>query len=215
MTEFSQELIAKLQDTQVTLSPARPRLLLGPADVERVRARAKATPGAIDKIAERARAASQDENLFGSKLKYPLITHQRANPLKPLATAALVLEDEGFAARALEGIEIYYRFPDKQWLQPSFIDAPTPYTLFHPTSGVGFALDLCTGFWTADALTGNRRGPERPITSARLQALAGVCPRRVRGGAHDRQRNALPDRRALEVRVATGAGRGAPFRPAE
>lgn len=151
MSDFSEALLARLNDTPVRVASTRPRLLLEPDDVQAVRDRARSIEGVVDKIAERARAAAKDENLFGARLKYPLLTHQRANPLKPLATAALVLEDERFAARALEGVEIYFGFPTQQWLQPEYVDRPAPYTLFHPSSGVGTTLDLCASYWSADA----------------------------------------------------------------
>ena len=59
MTQFSEELIARLRESALTLSSTRPRLLLGADEVQAVRERARSTQGVIDVFAERANAAAE------------------------------------------------------------------------------------------------------------------------------------------------------------
>ena len=45
LSRFLEELVSKLREAQVTLAPTRPRVLLGPDDVGKVRTRARAKKG--------------------------------------------------------------------------------------------------------------------------------------------------------------------------
>ena len=64
--------------------------------------------GVVDSLVENAEAASLDERLFGPDLEppYHALHHTTRWPLRPLVDAAFLLEDEEYARRVLEGIEI-------------------------------------------------------------------------------------------------------------
>lgn len=58
MTPFSNELITKLKESVLTTSGPRPRLLITAVEAQAARERARTTPGVIDILVKRARAAS-------------------------------------------------------------------------------------------------------------------------------------------------------------
>ena len=66
-SDFSDDLLHRLRSASINLLPERPRLLMEPADVTRVRERAKAIPGVLDRVAEQAQRAAVDERYFNPK----------------------------------------------------------------------------------------------------------------------------------------------------
>ena len=108
MKPFSEDLLAKLANVTVAPPETRPTVLLGAEEVDAARERAREAPGFEDTLAESAREASDSEDLFGPA---PAIPYLCQTPLRSLANAAFILEDETFAARALEGVEAMFTFP--------------------------------------------------------------------------------------------------------
>ena len=149
MPEFSEELIQKL--TEVTVDPAgtRPRILIGADEVSAIRQRVRDIEGATDTFAEGARAASANEGLFGPNPEIPYLVQA---PVRALADAAFVLEDEGFAARALEGIEVMLGFPAQEWVARPHRPMRCDHAMLNVASCIGVALDLCAQFWGEDAV---------------------------------------------------------------
>ena len=145
MTDYSDDLIGKLKTATVAMDQAQPPLLLEPGDIAGVRDRAHSIPGLVDDLAERARAASKDLFRPGVEDSY-MYTHFRA-VLKPLATSALVLEEERSAMRALEAIESYFSFPTRRWAPPERRDMRCHHAIPNSAALVGMTLDLCAGFW--------------------------------------------------------------------
>lgn len=62
--DFSAELLHSLRSASITPPLERPRLLMEPDDVIRVRERAEAVPGILDRVAEQAKKAAVDERYF-------------------------------------------------------------------------------------------------------------------------------------------------------
>ncbi|MDP6778401.1 MAG: heparinase II/III family protein [Candidatus Latescibacteria bacterium] len=98
----------------------------------------------MDAIVRRAEDARQDPRLFGPE---PEIPYLMRSPLESLAAAAFVTEDEGFAAKTLEGIETWLSFPADEWVarphRPMYCD----HALLNVAAMVGIALDLCAPLW--------------------------------------------------------------------
>ena len=148
MNPFSRELITRLRTEEVLLA-ARPRLLLGADEAPALRVRARTTAGAVDALAEKARAAADDELLFGPNPEIPYLC-QRA--LKSLSAAAFVLEDEGFAGRALEGVERIFSFPPEEWIARPHRPMRCDHAMLNVAANIGIALDLCADFWSEEAV---------------------------------------------------------------
>ena len=108
MKPFSEDLLAKLASATVAPPETRPRVLLGAEEVDAARERARATPGFVVKLAESAREASNSEDLFGPA---PALPYFCQSPLRSPANAAFILEDEAFAARVPQGVEVMFPFP--------------------------------------------------------------------------------------------------------
>ena len=108
MKPFSEDLLVKLANATVAPPETRPRVLLGADEVDGVRDRARETSGFLDNLVDAARSASENNDLFGPA---PAIPYLCQTPLRSLANAAFILEDETFAARALEGVEVMFSFP--------------------------------------------------------------------------------------------------------
>ena len=125
MKPFSEDLLAKLANATVAPSEARPRVLLGAEEVDGARERARATPGFVDSLFDEARGASENEDLFGPAPELPYFCQ---TPLRSLANAAFIMEDEAFAARALEGVEVMFSFrPRSGWrVRTAPCDVTTP-----------------------------------------------------------------------------------------
>ena len=67
--------------------------------------------------------------------------------LKPLATSALVLEEERSAMWALEAIKSYFSFPTRRWAPPERRDMRSHHAIPNSAALVGMTLDLCAGLW--------------------------------------------------------------------
>ncbi len=149
MKPFSEDLLAKLANTTVAPPETRPRVLLGAEEVDGVRERARATPGFVDSLAEAAQEASANEDLFGSEPELPYFCQ---TPLRSLANAAFILEDEAFAARALEGVEVMFSFPPEEWVARPHRPMRCDHAMLNVASAIGVSMDLCSPLWTADAV---------------------------------------------------------------
>ena len=150
MKPFSEELLAKLANATVAPPETRPRVLLGAEEVDKARERAKATPGFIDSLAEAAREASASEDLFGAEPELPYFCQ---TPLRSLANAAFILEDEAFAARALEGVEVMFSFPPEEWVARPHRPMRCDHAMLNVASAIGISTDLCASAWPDDAVT--------------------------------------------------------------
>jgi hypothetical protein len=150
MTAFSDGLMHQLRGATVTLSPDRPRILLGPDEVASARLRAKRIPGFVDRVLAQAQSASQDALLFGTDPEIPYLTR---GPLHTLASAAVILEDERFAARALEGLEVWFSFPADDWIARPHRPMRCDHAMLNVAATAGIALDLCASFWSAETVT--------------------------------------------------------------
>ena len=149
MKPFSEDLLEKLAKTTVAPPAARPRVLLGAGEVDGVRERARATPGFVDSLAEAAREASANQDLFGAEPELPYFCQ---TPLRSLANAAFILEDEAFAARALEGVEAMFSFPPEEWVARPHRPMRCDHAMLNVASAIGVSMDLCSPLWTADAV---------------------------------------------------------------
>ena len=149
MKPFSEDLLAKLENTNVAPHLTRPRVLLGANEVSEVRDRASATPGFVDKLAEEAREASGSEDLFGADPELPYFCQ---TPLRSLANAAFILEDDAFAGRALEGVEVMFSFPPEEWVARPHRPMRCDHAMLNVASAIGISTDLCAEFWPTDAV---------------------------------------------------------------
>ncbi len=149
MKPFSEDLLAKLANTTVAPPVSRPRVLLGAEEVDGVRKRARATPGFVDSLVEAARGASANDDLFGADPELPYFCQ---TPLRSLANAAFILEDEAFAARALEGVEVMFSFPPEEWVARPHRPMRCDHAMLNVASAIGISTDLCSPLWTADAV---------------------------------------------------------------
>ena len=149
MKPFSEDLLAKLANATVAPSETRPRVLLGADEVDGVRERAKGIPGFVDKLAEAAREASASEDLFAADPELPYFCQ---TPLRALANAAFILEDEAFAARALEGVEVMFSFPPEEWVARPHRPMRCDHAMLNVASAIGISTDLCVSLWPADAV---------------------------------------------------------------
>ena len=151
MSRFSTELQARLVSVDVRLSSSLPRLLLGAGDVDSAREKVRSVPGLVDEISARAREAAKGDSLFRPKnLDSYLFPHLR-DVLKPLCTAALLLEDERSAARALEAVETYFAMPTRQWAPPARRDMRCHHAIPNTASLVGVTMDMCAAYWPSGA----------------------------------------------------------------
>ena len=149
MKPFSEELLAKLNNATVAPPETRPRVLLGAEEVAEVRGRARATPGFVDKLVESAREASGSVDLFGPTPELPYFCQ---TPLRSLANAAFILEDDAFAARALEGVEVMFSFPTDEWVARPHRPMRCDHAMLNVASAIGLTMDLCSSLWPADAV---------------------------------------------------------------
>jgi len=121
------------------------------ADVGRVRKRAHDTQGVIDIFVERANAASVDQSFFGPTSEdFYLFSNFRV-VIKALSDAALILEDERFAMRALEAVELYFKLPSSQWPPKARRAQRCHLVIGYVAADVGLAMDHCAPFWPTDA----------------------------------------------------------------
>jgi hypothetical protein len=151
MTPFSEDLITKLRESTLKLPDARPRLLMGADEVQAVRERAWETPGVVDILAKRARAASVDQSFFGSTSEDLYLFSNFRGVIKALSDAALILEDEQFAKRALGAVEFYFRLPTRQWPPKARRAQRCHLVIGYVAADVGLAMDHCAPFWPTDA----------------------------------------------------------------
>lgn len=121
------------------------------ADVGRVRKRAHATQGVIDIFVERANAAARIASSFGPRVENAEIFSHAAGVLGPLSDAALILEDEQFAARALDAIEAYYGIPTINWPPPARRSWRCHLSIPMSAALIGVAMDYCGDLWSAGA----------------------------------------------------------------
>lgn len=149
MKPFSEDLLAKLANVTVAPPVPRPRVLLVADEVDGVRERARATPGFVDSLAEAARGASANEDLFGAVPELPYFCQ---TPLRSLANAAFILEDEAFAARALEGVEVMFSFPPEEWVARPHRPMRCDHAMLNVASAIGISMDLCSTVWPEDAV---------------------------------------------------------------
>lgn len=149
MTTFSRNLMDQLSHARVAPGPARPRILFGPEDVPEIRSRARADARVVDAFAARAERACVHEGLFGPK---PDIPYFCLSPLRELSDAALVLEDERYAMRALEGVEVMFRSSPEEWVARPHRPMRCDHAMLNVASAIGITLDLCAEFWPADAI---------------------------------------------------------------
>ncbi len=149
MKPFSEDLLAKLNNATVAPPETRPRVLLGAEEVAEVRRRASATPGFVDRLVKEARAASENEDLFGAAPELPYFCQ---TPLRSLANAAFITEDEVFAARALEGVEVMFSFPPEEWVARPHRPMRCDHAMLNVASAIGSTMDLCSELWPADAV---------------------------------------------------------------
>ena len=165
MKPFSEDLLAKLENATVAPPETRPRVLLGAEEVAEVRRRASATPGFVDRLVEEARAASGNEDLFGAAPELPYFCQ---TPLRSLANAAFILEDEAFAARALAGVEVMFSFPPEEWVARPHRPMRCDHAMLNVASAIGSTMDLCSELWPADAVASiseaNQRVYGRPVS---------------------------------------------------
>lgn len=148
MKPFSEDLLAKLANATVAPSETRPRVLLCAEEVDGVRERARGIPGFVDKLADTAREASGSEDLFGAEPELPYFCQ---TPLRSLANAAFILEDEAFAARALEGVEVMFSFPPEEWVARPHRPMRCDHAMLNVASAIGISTDLCASLWPVDA----------------------------------------------------------------
>ena len=142
MKPFSEDLLAKLNSATVAPPETRPRVLLGAEEVAEVRDRAQSTPGFVDRLVEEARAASENEDLFGAAPELPYFCQ---TPLRSLANAAFILEDDAFAARAMEGAEVMFSFPPEEWVARPHRPMRCDHAMLNVASAIGLTMDLCSG----------------------------------------------------------------------
>ena len=149
MKAFSKELLDRLGAQAVAPSSARPRVLLTESEIQSVRDRAQATTGAVDQLAERAEKAARDPGLFGTEPDIPFLVR---GALRPLADAALILEEERYAARALEGVEVMFSFPPEEWIARPHRPMRCDHAMLNVAASIGITLDLCAPFWSSEAI---------------------------------------------------------------
>ena len=154
MTPFSEKLLREFEAVDIVLSDRRPRLLMDRDEAAEVREKARALPGYIDRLAEQAEAAAQDEQLFGPTPEPPYYV---LKPFKVLADAAFILENETWASRVLEAIEGMFAFPHDERLEHSWAARPhirmrCDHGMLNASAAVGLATDLCADFWPADTV---------------------------------------------------------------
>jgi hypothetical protein len=146
---FSDALMARLDAVKVVPPAARPRILFGADDVAAIRLRAQETPGVTDTLRAAAEGAAADKQLFGEDPEIPYLTQ---GPLRALAQAAFVLEDESFAARALEGVEVMFGFPPEEWVARPHRPMRCDHAMLNVASTIGISMDLCAPYWGEDSI---------------------------------------------------------------
>ena len=141
-----------MRSAPVDLSPERPRLLMEPVDVTRVRERAEAVPGVLDRVAEQAREAAVDERYFNPPSSDTWLYPHLRGVLKPLWTAAFLLDDEPAARRALEAVEMYFERPTREWAPLARRYMRCHHAIPNTSAVVGLALDYLGDRWGGDAV---------------------------------------------------------------
>lgn len=123
-----------------------------PPDVERVRDRARAVPGLVDRIAEQARIAEGEDSYFKPKVEGSYLYRPLLNMLAPLTAATLVLEDEHSAVLALKAIEAYLEVPTQQWPPPARRDMRCHHSIPNSSALLGITMDICGDYWSSEAV---------------------------------------------------------------
>jgi hypothetical protein len=150
-SRFTEDLLSRLASTSLTLRDERPRLLITAAEAGRVRDRALADQRVVDVFVERANAAAKIASNFGPRVENAEIFSHAAGVLGPLSDAALILEDERFAARALDAIEAYYRIPTSEWPPPARRSWRCHLSIPMSAALIGVVMDYCGDLWSAGA----------------------------------------------------------------
>ena len=149
MIPFSESLTEKLGALTVSVPESRPRTLFGQEEVAGIRKRARMTAGTLDALRAAADGAANNQQLFGDEPEIPYLLQ---GPVRALADAAFVLEDAGYAARALAAVEVMFGFPPEEWVARPHRPMRCDHAMLNVASCIGLVMDMCAPYWGDDVV---------------------------------------------------------------